>query len=585
MTMSAIKESLKNDKELFSAPIIKFDSNAADGGAANAPAVYQKVINDAKKYMNKAGALYIASEVMPFDLPSENFKRVKYDAEAKKFLKTFTSPQPIPVIYNHNDGTDPWVVMDDKPDVAGRVLSATIAEGIFKVPSVFAGQMIVNKESIERIQDMVDYTQSISYMPKGYICEECGIDGTSDDCPHYPGQVIKDKNGKERRVIFTSIPNYAAELSFVLVPGYRNARVVAMEQNSAGAPITGLKAITFYNKKIQEVVNFDKGQSLETAEGSSGTEDNTKLDDWRQKYKVPEEGETYNNKTTSIIEKIKDNPDRDAKWNAPSSQTARFEALEGANAKSWREGFLKVEDGQLKYPFIDSSGKAMLSGVKAAKQRAVSQGDTKLVEICDKITKEFEEEENNSSQNVDKQNTCDTIDQEFVIQEGPDMEKLLEVLNSLSAQMADQNKMFGEFVSSFKVTNTNTTTQTETAQTDTETNSATAGSGTETNSTQESNKDLIAIVKTLVEQNKAILEKLEANKQTSETGTTPETEEGAQGSAATQSETNSATETATTTETVTTATQAEANNGSQDGASKTKKVVVTGLAKTLNGQL
>lgn len=576
MAMSNIKESLKNDKELFSAPIIRFDSNAADGSSANIPSVYQKVINDAKKYMNKAGALYIASEVMPFDLPSGNYKRVKYDSEAKKFLKTFTSPQPIPVIYNHNDGTDPFFVMEGKPDIAGRVLSVAIAEGIFKVPSIFAGQMIVNKESIERIQDMIDYTQSISYMPKGYICEECGLDGTSEECPHYPGQVIKDKNGKERRVVFTAIPDYAAELSFVLVPGYRNARVVAMEQNSVGgAPITSLKALSFYNKKIQEVVSFDRNEPLETTRGSSDTEDNSKLDDWKKKYKVPEEGEVYNNRTSSIVEKIKENPDRNGKWNAPSSQTARFEALDSANAKSWRDGFLKVEDGQLKYPFIDSSGKAMLSGVKAAKQRAGSQGDTKLVEICDKITREFEEE-NNSHQIIDNQNTCDTISKEFVMQEGPDMEKLLEVLNSLSAQMADQNKVLGEFVSSFKETNKSTVDKTEAVQTVVESNSATVGSSTETNSAQESSKELIALINTLVEQNKAILEKLEANVRASEAGSVPETEASTAESATPQMENNSSAEAAA---------QTEANNQSQGGASKTKKVVVTGLAKTLNGQL
>lgn len=526
--------------------------------------------------MNKAGALYIASEVMPFDLPSENYKRVNYDSEAKRFLKTFTSPQPIPVIYNHNDGLEPLSSFSGKPEVAGRVLSVAVAEGIFKVPSIFAGQMIVNKESIERIQDMIDYTQSISYMPKGYICEECGSDGTSEDCPHYPGQVIKDKNGKERRVVFTVIPNYAAELSFVLVPAYRNARVVAMEQNSIRQPIPEFRAVTFYNKKIQEVVNFDKSQHSESPETSSSTEENSKIEDWRKKYKVPEEGEVYNNNTSSVIELIRKNPNRDGKWNAPSSQTARFEALDAANAKTWKDGFLKVEDGQLKYPFINSSGKAMLSGVKAAKQRAASQGDTKLVGICNKITEAFEEE-NSSSQNVENQNICDTINQESAIQEGPDMEKLLEVLNSLSAQMAEQNKVFGEVAASLKAGNSTTNNQT------TEANSVST-SPKENDPAKEQIQDLLAVVKALVEQNKAILEKLEANKQVSENVESTSTETTAQEKAATQTETNSVREAATSTEAVSNAAQLEANNKSKDGAGK-KKVIVTNLAKTLNGQL
>ena len=111
--MSGIKDNLKIERESISVPIIRFDANASEAVVSKAPPVYQKVINDAKKYMNMAGALYIASEVMPFDVPSENYKRVKYDAEAKKFLKTFTHPQPIPVIYNHNDGTDPWMSMEE----------------------------------------------------------------------------------------------------------------------------------------------------------------------------------------------------------------------------------------------------------------------------------------------------------------------------------------------------------------------------------------------------------------------------------------------------------------------------------------
>lgn len=458
--MSGIKDNLKIERESISVPIIRFDANASESIVAKAPPVYQKVINDAKKYMNMAGALYIASEVMPFDIPSENYKRVKYDAEAKKFLKTFTNPQPIPVIYNHNDGTDPWMSMEGKPDVAGRVLSNAVADGVYGVPTVFCGQMITDKESIERIQSMIDYTQSISYMPKGYICEECGMDGNSDDCAHYPGQIIKDKNGKERRVIFTTIPNYAAELSFVLVPGYRNARVVAMEQNNAGGvPITGVKAISYYNKKVQEVVNFDNKE---------------------------------------VVQEI-------------------------------------------------------------------STAET-------------------INENLDTNKTHDTINNEFGIQEGPEMEKLLEAFSNLATQIAEQNKLSSEVLATLKSKETSTVVATETAATQTtETTVATQTTEKVENSTSEDMKALSALVSSLVEQNKAILDKLEANKVTTQEVTQEQT---------TTTETSETTVENTSTEgkeTQVAAGTAEANAISQDGAGNIettpKKVVINSYAKTISGQL
>jgi galactitol-specific phosphotransferase system IIB component len=237
------------EREIISTPLFKVDSNAAAGEAA--PNLYKKLISDAKKVYNIPGALYIASEVMAFDIPSENYKTVYMDNDAKKFMKTFTAPQPIPLLYNHADQTDNFFGSSGEPPrVAGRVLSQAVAPGMFNTPSAFAGEVVTDPETIDRIYNLMDYTQSISIMPKQYICEVCGIDATSEDCPHMPGQKIVNDKGKETRVVWKLIPNYAVEFSFVLVPGYRNARIVAMEQNGlSGAPTTHGKALFSYNKK------------------------------------------------------------------------------------------------------------------------------------------------------------------------------------------------------------------------------------------------------------------------------------------------------------------------------------------------
>lgn len=247
------------EREIFSNAVmpLNMDTNAAE--AEKAPPLYGKLIAKAKSVRNIPGALYIASEVMAFDTPSENYKTVYWDNDAKNFMKTFVDPQPIPLLYNHADGLDSGGMFgpgpsDVPPNVAGRVLAYDAAPGMFGTKSAFAGQVVTNKDTIERIYNLMDYTQSISIMPKGYICEVCNDNAMSDDCPHYPGQIIADPNkkGKEKRVTWKLIPKYAVEYSFVLVPGYRNARIVAMEQNGFfgdKAPTTHGRALFSYNKK------------------------------------------------------------------------------------------------------------------------------------------------------------------------------------------------------------------------------------------------------------------------------------------------------------------------------------------------
>lgn len=268
------------EKEIISTPLFRVDSNAVAGEAA--PNLYKKLISDAKKVYDIPGALYIASEVMAFDVPSENFKTVYMDNDAKKFMKTFTSPQPIPLLYNHADQTDNFFGSSGEPPrVAGRVLSQAVAPGMFNSPSAFAGQVVTDKDTIERVYNLMDYTQSISIMPKQYICEECGIDAMSDDCPHMPGQKLVNDKGKEKRVVWKLVPNYAVEFSFVLVPGYRNSRIVAMEQNNLGsAPSTHGRALFSYNKKEGMITVPDTYEALpKPIEGYQPRPQNTELEE------------------------------------------------------------------------------------------------------------------------------------------------------------------------------------------------------------------------------------------------------------------------------------------------------------------
>lgn len=245
--------------EVFKTSVMRVDANAAGepvAGGQQTPPLYTNLIKKCKSMYDIPGALYIASEVMAFDIPSENYKTVYYDNDAKKFMKTFVDPQPIPLLYNHADGLGSGSMFGDPqddtpPNVAGRVLSYGVAPGMFGTQSAFAGQVITNKDTIDRVYNLMDYTQSISIMPKGYVCEVCNTDAYSEDCPHMPGQTVTDGK-KEKKVVWKLIPNYAAEFSFVLVPGYRNARIVAMEQNGlfkGKAPVTHGRALFSYSKK------------------------------------------------------------------------------------------------------------------------------------------------------------------------------------------------------------------------------------------------------------------------------------------------------------------------------------------------
>lgn len=115
------------------------------------------------------------------------------------------------------------------------------------------------------------------------------------------------------------------------------------------------------------------------------------LDKLRKKYGVPKkDGKTVNSDASKIFGHVKsDGLDR-GKWNAPSSQTARYEALSKASASTWRDGFFQVEDGDLKYPYINKSGKAMVSGIIAVRQRASAAGDNRVFEVAGKVMEKIE---------------------------------------------------------------------------------------------------------------------------------------------------------------------------------------------------
>lgn len=122
-------------------------------------------------------------------------------------------------------------------------------------------------------------------------------------------------------------------------------------------------------------------------------ESSEELDKLRRKYKVPtKDGKTFNRSTGMIAGKLRSAGLDRGKWIAPGSQRARYSALSKAGCGNWKCGFLMVEDGNLKYPFISASGKAMVSGIYAAKRRAVQSGETAVVDITNKVLKLIEKD-------------------------------------------------------------------------------------------------------------------------------------------------------------------------------------------------
>jgi len=121
---------------------------------------------------------------------------------------------------------------------------------------------------------------------------------------------------------------------------------------------------------------------LEQLEQSKSKEE---LDKLRRKYGVPSSGEHVNTGVSKVFNKLKAAGFDRGAWKAPGSQGARLEALGKAKASNWKDGFFLVDNGDLKYPYISASGKAMVSGVAAAARRAGAHGPKKVAEIASAI--------------------------------------------------------------------------------------------------------------------------------------------------------------------------------------------------------
>lgn len=231
--MNQKKKSLapKNETIVNFLPVME----ASKAKSSNLSTLQRALIDQAKKVHNVRGALYICSEVMVFNEPSRHYKTVYYDSEGQRFVKTLVEPVPIPVLHNHIDGTsESHTVMADGGKIkgAGRVLTVAADKNDAGQTALFAGQVIFDKETIDRIMSLTDYSQSISIRPKSYFCEECKINALSDECPHMPGDIIDPGTPKERFVYWKLVPDFAVEFSFVFAPAYPTARVLSVEQNS-----------------------------------------------------------------------------------------------------------------------------------------------------------------------------------------------------------------------------------------------------------------------------------------------------------------------------------------------------------------
>lgn len=146
--------------------------------------------------------------------------------------------------------------------------------------------------------------------------------------------------------------------------------------------------MNFEGKILTELVfntMFNSGDIEESA--------SKELDKLRKKYGVPMEGERINSSVDSIFKKIKDDGFDRGDWNAPSSQTDRYDALQKAGGSNWKDGFMMVRDGNLMYPFINKNGKAMVSGIIAIRQRAGQHGPEKVFEVAGKVLEKIEKAE------------------------------------------------------------------------------------------------------------------------------------------------------------------------------------------------
>ena len=238
---------------------------------------YDSLLNKAKKLRNVAGALYIVAESLPFDVVNLNYKKVPYNSKTSKELgATSIIPYARPIIYNHSDGSH----SDEAPNIVGRMLAWGIQDNGRGTKSLYTAQAIIDKNTIERINNLLDYTQSITYRANTYVCDLCGALHPQTICDHYPGDIIEDgSQGEPKRVTFSMHANRIMEQSFVLKPAYDDTVIVAQEQNSVnGGKGKFGQAIIEYNNKVAIVVPDTKlkdlnGKTLDTTNNSQENND------------------------------------------------------------------------------------------------------------------------------------------------------------------------------------------------------------------------------------------------------------------------------------------------------------------------
>lgn len=124
-------------------------------------------------------------------------------------------------------------------------------------------------------------------------------------------------------------------------------------------------------------------ESLDALENSVDTVQNAAtLDDLRKTCGVPATGKQYNSGVDAIYQRLSADGFDDGPWTPAGGQMDRLKVLKG---KNWKAGYLLAEDGSVKFPFINKSGKAMVSGIRACIARANSSGETKVADTASAV--------------------------------------------------------------------------------------------------------------------------------------------------------------------------------------------------------
>jgi len=348
--------------EQFNVPLLRIDTKSKEANVV--PKLYQDLINKSKQLNNIEGALYLAAETMPFEVVSENYKYVSYDKDGKNLVKSLITK---PIIYNHEDGSEGGGLFGGdpvgKPEIAGRILASQVHTGAAGTNSIFTGQMITDKDAIDRIMSMLDYNQSISFFPKGYICDVCGLDAYDENCNHRVGAILEGKQAKsskkDGRVVWKAIPEYAAELSFVLIPAYRDASIKAYEQNSIGNNRNTMLSYSSYTPKSSIVVPESaalqnlNGSPLDTnskikensdiIKNKNKEEDNMDEKVLEQLTNALSDISKHLEKNTKVLEGLTPKPNGDADKNSASSDTNSV--LISTELTAIKNAITKIGDG------------------------------------------------------------------------------------------------------------------------------------------------------------------------------------------------------------------------------------------------